>query len=231
MNLVRLSKTPRPSSTAASMEAKSSSVRTMSAGSLATSVPLRPIATPMSARLSAGASLTPSPVMAITCPRRWRAWTSLSFCSGETRAKTVVRSAASASSVSGQSSRSVPVMTGPSRPVRAAIARAVAAWSPVIILTWMPASRQARTAAAEAARGGSYMPWRPRKMRGGSSPSARIEVAAGTLARANASTRRPSCPSRSASSIAVVRSSISAWPSAFSWAVHNSRTRSTEPLT
>jgi len=43
MNLVRLSKTPRPSSTAASIEAKLSSVRIMSAASLATSVPLKPI--------------------------------------------------------------------------------------------------------------------------------------------------------------------------------------------
>ena len=36
---------------------------------LATSVPAMPIATPMSAGCSAGASLTPSPVMATTCPR------------------------------------------------------------------------------------------------------------------------------------------------------------------
>ena len=66
MNLVRLSKTPRPSSMAASMVAKSSSVRTMSAASLATSVPPKPMATPMSACWRAGASLTPSPVMATT---------------------------------------------------------------------------------------------------------------------------------------------------------------------
>ena len=46
-----------------------SSVRTMSAASLATSVPLQPMATPMSACLSAGASLTPSPVTATICPR------------------------------------------------------------------------------------------------------------------------------------------------------------------
>lgn len=66
MNLVRLSKTPRPSSTPASMVAKSSSVSTISAASLATSVPLHPIATPMFAWRRAGASLTPSPVMATT---------------------------------------------------------------------------------------------------------------------------------------------------------------------
>src|SRR3989337_724640 len=51
----------RPSSTAATMVAKLSSARTMSAASLLTSVPVMPMATPMSASLSAGASLTPSP--------------------------------------------------------------------------------------------------------------------------------------------------------------------------
>ena len=40
----------------------------MSAASLATSVPLMPMAMPMSAFFSAGASFTPSPVMATTCP-------------------------------------------------------------------------------------------------------------------------------------------------------------------
>ena len=40
----------------------------MSPASFVTSVPVIPIATPMSARLSAGASLTPSPVIATTCP-------------------------------------------------------------------------------------------------------------------------------------------------------------------
>jgi hypothetical protein len=70
----RLSKTPRPSSTAASMVAKSSSSRTMSAAPRAASVPPAPIATPMSARRNAGASFTPSPVMATTWPRSWSAW-------------------------------------------------------------------------------------------------------------------------------------------------------------
>ena len=45
------------------MVAKLSSVNVMSAAPLATSVPL-PIAQPMSAAFSAGASLTPSPVIA-----------------------------------------------------------------------------------------------------------------------------------------------------------------------
>jgi membrane-bound ClpP family serine protease len=46
--------------------AKSSSVSTIVEDSRATSVPERPIATPMSATRRAGASLTPSPVIAIT---------------------------------------------------------------------------------------------------------------------------------------------------------------------
>ena len=45
---------PRPSSTAATMEAKLSSVRTMSDACFVTSVPLRPMAMPMSAPLIAG---------------------------------------------------------------------------------------------------------------------------------------------------------------------------------
>jgi hypothetical protein len=44
-----VSKTPRPSSTAASMVAKLSSVRIMSAASFETSVPVIPMAIPMSA--------------------------------------------------------------------------------------------------------------------------------------------------------------------------------------
>ncbi len=50
--------------TAAEIEAKLSSARIISAASFVTSVPLMPIATPISAFFSAGASLTPSPVMA-----------------------------------------------------------------------------------------------------------------------------------------------------------------------
>ena len=51
----------RPSSTAATMEVKLSSARTMSEADLATAVP-EPIAIPISAFFKAGASLTPSPV-------------------------------------------------------------------------------------------------------------------------------------------------------------------------
>src|SRR5664280_406926 len=68
MNLWTLSYTRRPSSTASTMVAKLSSVSTMVAACRATSVPERPMAMPMSAARSAGASLTPSPVIATTCP-------------------------------------------------------------------------------------------------------------------------------------------------------------------
>ena len=166
MNLVRLSNTPRPSSTAASMVAKSSSVRTISAASLATSVPARPMATPMSALRSAGASLTPSPVMATTSPRDWNASTNRSFCSGETRANTTARPAASAYCSGASAARSVPVSTSPSRwdgsmPREPATAAAVAARSPVIIFTAIPAPRAAATAAAAAGRGGSIIACSP----------------------------------------------------------------------
>ena len=50
------------------MVAKLSSRRIIALASFATSVPVTPMATPMSARFSAGASLTPSPVIATNCP-------------------------------------------------------------------------------------------------------------------------------------------------------------------
>ena len=79
-------KIARPSSTAATIVAKLSSASTMSAASLETSVPVMPIATPMSAVFSAGASLTPSPVIATIAPPRCSAFTIRSLCSGLTRA-------------------------------------------------------------------------------------------------------------------------------------------------
>lgn len=74
-----------PSSMAARMVLKSSSTRIMSAASLDTSVPDWPIATPMSAILSAGASFTPSPVIVTTCSSSWNARTIFILCAGETR--------------------------------------------------------------------------------------------------------------------------------------------------
>ena len=67
-NFLMLSKMRRPSRTASTMVAKLSSASTMVAASLVTCVPVMPMATPMSAARSAGASLTPSPVMDTVCP-------------------------------------------------------------------------------------------------------------------------------------------------------------------
>ena len=58
----------------------------MSAASFATSVPLMPMAMPMSACFSAGASFTPSPVIATISPRFFHALTILSLSMGDTRA-------------------------------------------------------------------------------------------------------------------------------------------------
>ncbi|MNP47017.1 hypothetical protein D3C76_1410530 [compost metagenome] len=84
----RLSYTRRPSRTALAMVEKLSSVSTMSAASLVTSVPLMPMAIPTSACFSAGASLTPSPVMPTTWPLACNARTRRNLCSGLVRANT-----------------------------------------------------------------------------------------------------------------------------------------------
>ncbi len=63
-----LSKMMRPYSIAVAMVSKRSSVRTRSAASFATASPRSPIAMPMSAFRSAGASFTPSPVIATMSP-------------------------------------------------------------------------------------------------------------------------------------------------------------------
>ena len=94
---------------------KSSSSRTSDAASRATSVPRPPIAMPMCAAFSAGASFTPSPVIATTSPLALSASTSRSFCSGTTRAKMPVVFTQARSSASDIASRSAPVMTASAR--------------------------------------------------------------------------------------------------------------------
>ena len=68
------------------MVAKLSSSKIMEAASLLTSVPVIPMATPMSAFLRAGASFTPSPVIETMRPLRCQASTMRILFSGETRA-------------------------------------------------------------------------------------------------------------------------------------------------
>ncbi len=219
------------------MEAKLSSMRIIAAADFATSVPVMPIATPMSACLRAGASFTPSPVIATTCPRACRAFTRRSFCSGATRAKTAVRSATSGRSSSEIFSRSrpdrassVPFSPHPFRPICKATARAVTRWSPVIIFTAMPACWHLRTESIASGRGGSIMPCRPRNV----SPSATcscssLSWSAAIRRRAKAITRSPRAAIASAARCTASLSRMAGEPSSASTSVHLSSRRSSAP--
>ncbi|OMH79105.1 hypothetical protein AX774_g7492 [Zancudomyces culisetae] len=74
----------RPSDTAIAIVAKLSSANTMSLAIFATSVPL-PIAIPIFDFLSAGASFTPSPVIATICPNSCNNSTNNCLCAGSVR--------------------------------------------------------------------------------------------------------------------------------------------------
>ena len=155
----------RPSATAAAMVAKLSSASTISATFLVTSVPVTPMPTPMSAAFTAGASFTPSPVMAVTQPRCCQARTMRALCWGCTRAYTENSGALRRSSSSLMASSAAPVTTCPAlltSPSVRPMAAAVSGWSPVIITVRMPADRQARTAPGTWGRTGSSMPTSPR---------------------------------------------------------------------
>ena len=130
----------------------------MTAACLETSVPVMPIAMPMSAFLSAGASFTPSPVIPTTWPFFRRMSTRWTLSSGETRAMTPMPSIWRIASSSLIARNSAPVIARPSMPSWWAIASAVTAWSPVIIRTWIPAAWAVAMAALAAGRGGSTMP-------------------------------------------------------------------------
>ena len=138
--------------------AKLSSVRIITAASFETSVPVMPIATPMSAFLSAGASFTPSPVMATMWPRFLRMSTRWTLCSGATRAMTPISSIRRTASSSLMAANSAPVSARPSMPSWLAMAWAVTAWSPVIIRTRMPADFAFAIASLASGRAGSTMP-------------------------------------------------------------------------
>ena len=140
------------------MVAKLSSARIIWAAPLATSVPVMPMAMPMSAAPMAGASLTPSPVIATTLCLALSTSTSRTLCSGATRAITPMSSIWRAASSSSSAANSAPVTARPSIPSSWAIACAVIAWSPVIIRTRMPALRASAMALVASARGGSTSP-------------------------------------------------------------------------
>ena len=144
-----------------------SSSSIISAASLATSVPVMPIATPISASFKAGLSFTPSPVIAATSPVRFNDLIMRSLSEGETRANTTHVLTASSSCSSVISSSSEPVITVlPLRNMWScfAIASAVTLWSPVIIITRMPASWHVSTAPITSFLGGSIIPTAPMKV-------------------------------------------------------------------
>ena len=86
-----------------------------------------PIAIPMSAFFTAGASLTPSPVIATIWPCFLRTSTRRTLCSGLTRAITPMPSILSSASSSLIAPNSAPVITVPSMPSWLATAAAVTA--------------------------------------------------------------------------------------------------------
>jgi hypothetical protein len=156
---------PLPSSIALRIVEKSSSISIISAASFATSVPCLPMAIPMSAFFSAGASLTPSPVMATRSPRAWNARTILSLCSGLVRAKMVAVATACSRSralmASTWSPRSTDAALCTGMPSCRAMATAVASASPVTMTTRTPPAMSLRIDRSTPRRGGSFMPTSP----------------------------------------------------------------------
>mmetsp|Transcript_10395 Transcript_10395/g.33012 ORF Transcript_10395/g.33012 Transcript_10395/m.33012 type:complete len:237 (-) Transcript_10395:1933-2643(-) len=172
-NLRMLSYTERPHLTACTMEENLSSRMTMSDASLATSVPVMPMATPMSASLSAGASFTPSPVMATTSPSSLSSRTSFCLWMGSARENTRAPMPDSTSSCSswGSAKKSRPVndlrdtsSSGANSPMSRAMLSAVSLLSPVIMNTRMPASRHSSSDGRTESRGGSRMAATPTKV-------------------------------------------------------------------
>ncbi len=160
----------------------------MSLTDLAAGVP-EPIAIPRSASLRASVSLTPSPVMATTSLRRWRACNSVRFASGVTRPNTAVASASSASaSGSSGSSRASTYRSAPGTLHRRAIAATVTGLSPEITFGRTFSRRKYSTVSAASGRTSSL-----------NRTSAAAAMSSGTerpsgkeLAWARSSTRRPS---------------------------------------
>ncbi len=133
-----LAMTLRPSPTTAGRESNAPLSRTSWATARDAELP-EPMAMPMSESFRASTSLTPSPVMATTCPRFCRAATIFRFWCGLIRPNTVCDSRASANSC-GSSGRLPPSIarSAPDMPARRAIADTVAGWSPEMTLACTP---------------------------------------------------------------------------------------------
>mmetsp|Transcript_3859 Transcript_3859/g.13540 ORF Transcript_3859/g.13540 Transcript_3859/m.13540 type:complete len:201 (+) Transcript_3859:1111-1713(+) len=171
-----------PSLTALTMVEKLSSASTMSLASLATSVPAMPIAIPMSASASAGASLTPSPVMAMTSfPSNLSKRMMSCLCLGSARLKSnplclaeawlLVRILCLFSLESFGEKKSEQVKdlssknssSSPKIPMSLQMLSAVSWLSPVITITLIPASWQHLIECFTSGLGGSWRPAIPTK--------------------------------------------------------------------
>ena len=133
----------RPDATAFTMVAKLSSASIISPAALATSVPPSPIAQPMSAVFKAGASFTPSPVIATISPLAFSSSTILYLWY---HAKILHFSTAEENSLLLIASNSAPVAVSVPIPVFSPIALAVKGLSPVIIMVLIPALLHSFTA-------------------------------------------------------------------------------------
>ena len=148
--------------------------RTIAAACLATSVPRMPIATPMSACLSAGASLTPSPIMATISPRglQRRGRSTQLVLGGDAAEGGDIRPAGRARSrrrAFQLASVERRVRSAPSSPSSRPTASAVSRWSPVSITVRRPACRRRAIVSLTPGAGGSARPTNPRNI---SPPSA-----------------------------------------------------------
>ncbi len=157
----------RPSSSASMTGSVPVPVSTRSAAPRAEREPRELTPMPTSAILIAAASLVPSPAMATTWPARCSAWTIRTFCSGDTRANTVLSAIRCTCRPSGSRLSSAPVSTRPAcgMPTWRAIATAVAGWSPVTMVTRTPASHSSRTVRLAAGRGVSVIAMNPASVR------------------------------------------------------------------
>mmetsp|Transcript_34918 Transcript_34918/g.84503 ORF Transcript_34918/g.84503 Transcript_34918/m.84503 type:complete len:210 (-) Transcript_34918:2077-2706(-) len=151
------------------MVEKLSSANTISDASLDTSVPV-PMATPIAACWSAGASLTPSPVIAGISLRLCSIWTNRCLSAGSALQKTILsffKISNCSSSDFKKNSRpsnalSESLDASPSKMLTSlAIAIAVSRASPVIIMTRIPALVHRVMLSATSGRAGSLIPTMP----------------------------------------------------------------------
>ena len=147
----------------------------------------------MSAFFKAGESFTPSPVIATTSPCVCNKETIRNLCSGVVLAKTTLSLSRVLSVLSSNVFKSLPVMAfSAGKPIRCAMASAVAGASPVIIITRIPALWAVAIACDTSFLGGSIIPTTPNKVRSVSTSFSSRLTDSGKVRFASASVRKPS---------------------------------------